>query len=412
MSVLSSAARKLVVSNGDLAVLTPRERKGAIELFWLRIEGWAPRIQDIHRWLEWASRDWSSRIGVTRAMMSFIRNLDLESDGTRELSTWLAGRTDLIVGPFGEFARGYRFLEGERSIEAIAGSLAAGRVDFFKALERDIRCRTVVQGSGLLVAVVAGYGAKCSAGATVDTEAVCRRLLSLLGASGLAGARGSDGMKDRARICMISGIVGWAEKRGERQSDVDVALEIAMALAGDPRMSMIRWEGVDERVVEVVEAWLTARTVENTFMVMEELRTDRQDMVEQRLAFWRAYLPYIRKAFLLCGRKAEPIAERLKERYGTLHGMEADHCGLLLQIIGPRGDRITVVDFNKNASALFWNSSKPAPGFFRDFYIGSDLRASASSSQPHNPTHRWPSKFADLIEGETGIRQAFERTLR
>src|SRR3712207_2793710 len=57
-SLLAEASRKLAASSGDLEVLTPRERKAAIELFWDRRHGWEATLEDVKRWLAWASLEW------------------------------------------------------------------------------------------------------------------------------------------------------------------------------------------------------------------------------------------------------------------------------------------------------------------------------------------------------------------
>lgn len=414
MAVLVSAARKLAATGGDLASLTCRERKAAIELFWLRMEGWVPKVQDVQAWVSWASVEWSSRSGITRTMMSFIRNFDPESGGTKEFAPWLSTRTDVIAGQFGNFVREHNLVEGVPAVDRIVQGLLDGRLDFFRQLDQDIRTKTVVHGSGLLVQIVEAFGRKCSSAQTVDTENVCRRLLVLFGQNGLAGARGSEAMRDKARVSMVTGVVRWAVRNEESQTAVDLALEVALSLAKDPRLSRVHWRDLEADVVEQVETWLTARTVENMFRVIEELRTDRQDMVRERLAFWRSYLPHIKKAYLLCAKKAEGIADGLNERYGLLRGMMPDHCGLLLQIVGPQGHRVTVIEFNKNASALFWGAtSGSAPPFFdKNYeYYGPTMRSSAEHQKRHTP-NLWQDQFAMLIDGETGIRQALARGYR
>ncbi len=54
VTILSSAARKLAETGGNLEALTPRERKSAIELFWTEMHGWRPGSADVTRWLAWA----------------------------------------------------------------------------------------------------------------------------------------------------------------------------------------------------------------------------------------------------------------------------------------------------------------------------------------------------------------------
>jgi hypothetical protein len=402
-AILSSAARKLAETGGNLEALTQRERKAAIELFWIRMHGWEPGLTDVRRWLAWASLEWGSRIGVTRISMSFVRNFDPSSEATREVRDWLSARTGMISGHFGEFVRKHVLPRGITAVDQVARSLAAGDESFLHDAESDIRCEAVTRGSGFLVAIVAAFGRLCAGSELRDAEAVTKSLLGFFGEHGLSGARGSPSMRNDARIQMITGVVTWAG-RTEIPNSTDIALEIALALADDPRISLTSWRGISDPIREEVEAWLTARTLENLFRVIDELQTDRQDMWQERRAFWRSYLPHIKRAYLLCAPAAVPIAERLKERYGRLKSSEKRHCGVLMQIVGPQGDKLIVLEINKNASALFWRpGTTGAPSFQDREYNRSILLQDCDDKRPHTPGW-WQESFAQLIERETGIR--------
>jgi hypothetical protein len=217
-------------------------------------------------------------------------------------------------------------------------------------------------------------------------------------------------MRDEARIEMVTGIVNWA-KRSSAAASTDIALQIVLSLAGDPRISLSRWRGIREETRDDVEAWLTARTLENLFRVIDELKTDRPDMWKERRAFWRSYLPHIKRAYLLCAPMATAIAERLKERHGLLRSTEQRHCGILMQIVGPQGDKLTVLEVNKNASALFWSQgSSNAPEFHGSEYHRRLMLDGCDHRKPH--TVSWQEAFAQLIESETGIRRATKEPWR
>lgn len=56
-------------------------------------------------------------------------------------------------------------------------------------------------------------------------------------------------------------------------------------------------------------------------------------MSKARRAFWMSYLPHISRAWLIAGSNAVPLAEKEGFRFGMLEGtVQADHCGLMLQI--------------------------------------------------------------------------------
>jgi hypothetical protein len=117
----------------------------------------------------------------------------------------------------------------------------------------------------------------------------------------------------------------------------------------------------------------------------------------------------MRRAYLVCAKKAKPIAESLNERYGALEGADPLHCGLLMEIVGPQGDRIVALEINKNASALFWksNSKTQPPDFYSQLPYN---RPSYLTSHDKRLTHTlgWQANFAQFIESETGLRYAKE----
>ena len=137
----------------------------------------------------------------------------------------------------------------------------------------------------------------------------------MIGESELEG-KASERVKREARLSLVVGIVDWALRDGGQEA-VSVAVEACLNVAGDPRHSMALWKHIPERTVRALSwAGSRARTIENMFRVIATLRTDSPEQVQSRLAFWRGYLPHMRRAYLVCADRAQPIAEELKERYG------------------------------------------------------------------------------------------------
>ncbi|GEO18013.1 EH signature domain-containing protein [Microvirga aerophila] len=408
ISLLAEASRKLAASGGDLELLTPRERKAAIELFWDRRHGWEATLEDVKRWLAWASLEWGSRIGIARIAMSYLRNFDPSSEATREVGDWLAPRVSEISGPFGEFIRRYGLQHWRDAVDRVSSTLASGDQSFLQDAASDVRCQVISNGSGFLVALVAAVGRMCGTGKVQNADQLAKTLMGHLREHGLSGARGSEDMRNQARQHMVTGIVRGASRHGNPASS-EAALDIALTLAGDPRVSIAQWRDIEEDVREDVESWLTARTLENLFRVINELKTDRPDMWEARRDFWRSYLPYTKRAYLLCGDRAVRIAERLKEPYGRLSNADKSHCGILMQIVSPEGSRITAIEMNMNGAALFWTrGSGSAPDFFRkNGYDRAVMKESSDHWKPH--TGNWQFSFSQLIESETGIRYSPSR---
>ena len=405
INVLEAAAKKLSNNNSNLDALSLREKKASIELFWLKIEGWEAGKKFRKSWLGWAEESWLTRSGVRRIAMSAVRNYSSDSDASVEVLDWLSIHKKLISGNFGEFFRNKGLYSGYPSIEKIAKRLATGNTDLFDELSNDLRLNLVVRGSGFLVSVIDAYGAMLTDGKTLSTRFVILKLIELLGENGLSGARGSERLRNQARVSLVEGLVSSATSKHDISLTTDMALELIISIAGDPRISRSNWRDIKNEVREEVESWLTERTIENVFKVIGSLKTDRPDMVVERLKFWRSYLPYIKRAYLLCASKAVPIADMLNEKFGFLDNTEIDHCGMLLQLVGPNGDKLTVLMLNKNAKALFWTAnSKHTPILFDGRYN----RRAMMTNRSHELVHYaniWQSRFADYIESETGIRR-------
>ena len=400
-SILTSAALKLTMSGGDLTTLTHRERKAAVELCWTPRGGWKPDPAFVLDWLRWADFGWNSRVGMTRIAVSYVRNYDRDSEATALVGKWVSARIDKISGYFGDVFRHYGLHEGASAVNRIAESLATGSPEFFARVDANSKTSAVFQGSGILVAVVAAYGAHCSNATAREVAATTKALIAHVGETGLGG-KASQRSRDVARVMMVVGIVKWASRTGS-QGAIDVAIGACLSLAGDPRHSMGNWRDIPSETVELVHGWLTARTIENMFLVIGTLKTDHPDQVASRLAFWRGYLAHIRRAYLVCAARAKPIAESLKERYGNLEGSNPLHCGLLMEIVGPQGDRIVVLEINKNASALFWKSGSQPPDFYGNGAYHRPTYLHACDERLYH-TGKWQRNFARFIESETGVR--------
>lgn len=180
-SILERAASKLAQSGGSLALLTHRERKASVELCWLAREGWQPNRAFVSEWLRWAEFNWNSRVGTSRIAVSYIRNYDVESEATALIGKWLAPRNGEIGGNFGNVFRHYSLDDGRVATLRIAKSLASDSAEFFARIDSDTKSSAVFQGSGILVALLAEYGARCSDGAVRDVASTTKLLTEHFG---------------------------------------------------------------------------------------------------------------------------------------------------------------------------------------------------------------------------------------
>ena len=401
--ILASASRKLAASDGDFQKLDEREKKAALELFWRAPDPWSPKPRDAENWLKWAEAEWSPRVAPTRICVTLLRHYDPDHFVTPQLCAWLKAREAALWGRFGDFVRRWRVADGEGAVEAIARSLTSGDLALFHDIDRSIRVSTLLRGSGWAVALAARFGSLCSALNLAEARIAVYPLLALLGPRGLSGADGPEKLRAAARISLVSGVVELAARENKAEA-VDFALDVAFRLARDPRVDPSLWRDMPEAIVDQVDAWLVERTLDATFKIIGELNTDDPEVLARRWAFWRSYLPHMKRARLLCAPKARQVAERLGEPNCALQTYFADHCGIILELRGRQNQRLVVVEINNRAQAMFWGDGDPGrPGFLQTEYDRSQMRAQCALFLSHLPPDLWPEKFAELIEKRTGL---------
>jgi hypothetical protein len=174
-------------------------------------------------------------------------------------------------------------------------------------------------------------------------------------------------------------------------------------LIGDPRLHPSRWVGIDPKVTQIVETWLTRITLEAFFQVMKELPTDRDDMVNARIKFWRSYQHDISRAWLVVGKGGVSIAKRLLGKsFGLLSpgtNIQPDHCGLMLQL-----GSLTIFEMNKIGKTSFWMPNDPGiPEWFKPTYFRTGMYCQYSMQMPHQGA--WQHKYEMKIYELTGIRR-------
>ena len=167
--------------------------------------------------------------------MSFLRNFDPASDGTREVADWIAPRIGEISGAFGEFVRKYRLQEVKTAVDRIVLSLAGGDIAFIDDIERDIRCGVVIRGSGVLVSIVDAYGRRCSNETNDQIGIDFQEPPKTVRRSWPFRSTWFRGDEEFGTWLDNSGIVSWARRQPEKSAAVDLALEIVISLAGDSR---------------------------------------------------------------------------------------------------------------------------------------------------------------------------------
>ncbi|WP_374544857.1 EH signature domain-containing protein [Rhodoblastus sp.] len=402
-SLIARAARKLAANGSDLAALDFAEKKAVLELLWRRRNPWIPLASDIADWLRWAETGWKPRIAETRACIALLRHFDPDNPAAAMTRDWLENRQDALWGRFGDFARAWRLWEGAPAVARAAESLARGDLAFLREAERNAQTRTVLQGSGFMVAVTEAYARRLSQDAAPDQWTAIGPLLDFFEPGGLLGAGGPASARARAKIAIIEGLVSWAAARAAPEA-IAHALKMAFRIAGDPRAGLDDWLDLPEGVLAQVELWLVEDTLESSFRIVEELRTDEREALAARRDFWRSYLPFVTRARLIGARKAQSAAATLGAPCCGLKTYLSDHCGFVLELRGPEGRRLMALELNNLAQTLFWaGDNARAPRFDQRLYDVSALRGTSDAALSHLPPIGWTEKFAAVIENHAGL---------
>lgn len=174
---------------------------------------------------------------------------------------------------------------------------------------------------------------------------------------------------------------------------------------GDPRMSEIRWNGVDDSAVNVFKRWLTGATLEAFIRVIE--RVAEKDHWKYRQAFWMAYYRagHVRDAWVALG----PEAKIISRRFVDLSNQSAElvrpplsnHSVLMLRIAN-----LVVADWSHNGKCRIWlQNDQRAPALYRPRYEISDLRGASDFEVTHHgsSTGHWQRRIHDHIRDLTSI---------
>ncbi len=407
-NLLDEVEHLLIAQGGDIGPLSLRQRRAVPHLLWSSPKGWSEHERLVRDYLAWADRDWPR--APRRLWKHYVLNMDPRSLATRRLGPWLAAKADRLPPALGDFARNWTLFEPMRGVAKVAESLLAGG-DFIGELTGLGIGDDDVRRSAFLLSVLEaigqqlrGYRQPCEIAVTL------KELLRPLGEQPTAKMQGSQDLRQGALKSLVEGLVLWADRQGEPARPQ--TLDLLYVLIGDPRLHAGRWQGIDPAVRRTVERWLTKITLDVFFRFMREVPTDRTDMVESRVAYWRGYERSISRAWLLVGRNAEIKARNVLDRsfatFAAGSNVQADHLGLLIQIGG-----LVILEMNKTGSTLFWPVADPTmPGLFERTYSRSRLMdACPSGPYPgverfrlqHQPPQGWQGKYTSVIGQRTRI---------
>jgi hypothetical protein len=385
------------------------QKLGLLELKVVPYIIWGPNVRlrtdrrFVRRYLDMVTDRW--RTAARRLWRHYVFNFDADSPATVEFAAWLREHADKIPEPLRHFSKEYSLFDVKQAPGALAAAALGGQrlIDDMEPIGFPLAS---LRTSGLLMAVLSAAGRQLAT--TTDTHRAPERLSALLDGNpnnAIAEALCSEAARSQALRSLVDGLVAWHGLQDPDDAQPEPTLDFLLALNGDPRFVRERWQGrVSDASIQAVERWLSRKTIEAFFRVIDALQTDRPDMWQARRQFWLSYLPYVSKAWLVAGPRAVPLAEREGLRYGQfVHGQQQDQCGLILQIRGT-----CVMEMNKNGSAIFWESgAHNLPGLYMEMYNRSHYKRRVDGRSVFVLKHQgdWQRRFNDQILQMTGINR-------
>lgn len=169
----------------------------------------------------------------------------------------------------------------------------------------------------------------------------------------------------------------------------------------DPRLTVGKWEGVDQEYIGLLKRWLAQESLEQFLNIVDQSITDfdKRRMWSYRRPFWTSYFEagLIQEAWVLFGRDATRIAKaaarenpEFASSYGFLDSTDKSHSVLLMKI----GD-ITIAEWSHNGKCWIWQAGFNAPKLYQKRMTDHACRW-APFSQVHGgaPNYRWQHAVA------------------
>jgi hypothetical protein len=352
--------------------------------------------------------------GLLRKLWThYLLTFEHDDPATNAIARFLNGRFDKLPDRLAEFTGKYEFLGPLIGPLRMAEAALAG-----DELLEDLNGISVtperLRTSALIVEILACVGRVLTTDSVRgDPVSRVRVLLANHVADVIQQAQARPELRKRAVKAFVEGFVAWQQKPERANANPEPVLSLLLEINQDPRFVPGRWRGiVDDTAISAIEAWLSRKSIEAFFRVVNDLHVDRRDMWDERKKFWLTYLPFVKKAWLIVGSDANPLARREGVEFGAFGGGAArDHCGLLMLI-----DDLMVLEMNKMGRAVLWKDGAVSRGVFPEMYDRDTLcdRRSigmyvskreewqgSSIALSHRPPDGWQRKFAVQIQQNT-----------
>lgn len=400
---IDKVEQRLVRSPSALHSFSRDELRVVPHLIWGSGDRWRLDTGFVRDYLDVADRKWKA--GLRRIWRHYLLNLDPACPATLETAAWFRERRGKLPELMKAFSVRHNLFEPERAPGHFARSLIDGH-ELTDELEELGLATGVLRTSAFCVSTLDAVGRLMPS--SPGTSRVVDRLRVLLNGAprnAIGEAVCAQPLRESALRSLVDGLVGWQEIHDPKDANLDIVLDFLLSLNGDPRFTPERWKGkVAPDSVSAVERWLSRKTIEAFFRVIDALKTDRPDMWQERRRFWLSYLPHVTKAWLVVGPDAVFAAEKEGLRFGKFApggGTQYDQCGLMLQI-----GELCVMEMNKNGSAIFWRpGARGLPGLYEESYRRSSYVNARDERDVFRMMHQgaWQDRFRSKILQMTGI---------
>lgn len=360
----------------------------------------------------------AGRSAPRRLWPHYLLSLERDDAATNEIALWLKAYRSGLPARLADFTEKYDALDptsspGKLAREALIG---AGIDTDFQAIGVGAeRLHT----SALLAEILYEVGSQLRSGVRpADAVRAVKGILPEQRKLAIDQTQAREPAKQRAVGAFIEGLVAWQRRSDPDDAKPGAVLDLVLDLNEDPRFKPVRWNGVVSKpTTEIIQSWLTKHTLEAFFRVATAIKIPRADMWAARHRFWKSYLPYVRRAWLIVGQKGVVHAQREGIRFGRFSGgASVDHCGLMLDF-----GNLIVLEMNMMGRAIFWHPKEVERGNFPIFFdekpfnrdrlslsVGNRERwENGCIGLSHNPPpDGWFGKFADQIQqrSTSGIR--------
>ena len=195
----------------------------------------------------------------------------------------------------------------------------------------------------------------------------------------------------------------------EKQEYMDEIKNTAYDLLGDPRIKdqklYQQWNRVDSKAKEIFIKWVSQYDLDLFFKIIDSTALDR--MWRYRKAFWKAYIPYMKRTWIAFGFTSEMKAKLISKGQPLYHGRLKDGVSNNQSCFICEIGNLLFIEWSHNGKLRVWNKDE-CPFKIGDEYIfGNRIRYSKSVIDEwiHSAavSYSWQKKVAEFIFKHTGV---------